>query len=59
VYSARAEENPRRPWSTAWDVEMSWKAAGVRRATSFSTILVREISFGERLRRRLVGGEVK
>jgi len=32
---------------------------GRARATSFSTILVREISFGERLRRRLVGGEVK
>ncbi len=59
VYSARAEENPRRPLEYRVDVEMSWKAAGVRRATRFSTILVREISFGERLRRRLVGGEAK
>ena len=59
VYSARAEENPRRPLEYRVDVEMSWKAAGVRRATTFSTILVREISFGERLRRRLVGPEAK
>jgi prepilin-type N-terminal cleavage/methylation domain-containing protein len=59
VYSARAEENPSRPLEYRVDIEMSWKAAGVRRATSFSTILVREISFGERLRRRLVGAEAK
>lgn len=54
VYSARAEENPARPLEYRVDVEMSWKAAGVRRATSFSTILVREVPFGERLRRHLL-----
>lgn len=56
VYSARAEENPARPLEYRVDVEMSWKAAGIRRATSFSTILVREIPFGERLRRHLISG---
>lgn len=54
VYSAQAEENPARPLEYRVDVEMSWKVAGVRRATSFSTILVREVPFGERLRRHLL-----
>jgi len=56
VYSARAKENPDRPLEYRVDVEMSWKAAGVRRETSFSTILVRETPFGERLRRLVVEG---
>jgi prepilin-type N-terminal cleavage/methylation domain-containing protein len=54
VYSARAEENPARPLEYRVDVEMSWRSAGIRRATSFSTILVREIPFGERFRRHLL-----
>lgn len=54
VYSAQAEENPARPLEYRVDVEMSWKSAGIRRATSFSTILVREVPFGERLRRHLL-----
>lgn len=51
VYSARARENPERPLEYRVDVAMSWKAAGIRRETKFTTILVREIPFGERLRR--------
>ncbi len=54
VYSAHARENPKRPLEYRVDVEMSWKSAGVRREMSFSTLLVREIPFGERLRQRFV-----
>jgi hypothetical protein len=56
AYTARAQQNPERPLEYRVDVEMTWTAAGVRRAMSFSTILVREIPFGERLRRRFVAG---
>ena len=56
VYSATALENPNRPLEYRVDVQLSWKSAGVRREARFSTILVREVPFGERLRRRLVEG---
>jgi prepilin-type N-terminal cleavage/methylation domain-containing protein len=56
VYSAQAQENPARPLEYRVDVEISWKAAGVRREMRFSTLLVREVPFGERLRRRVVEG---
>jgi len=54
TYSAHAWPNPERPLEYRVDVGMSWSSAGVRRAMSFSTILVREVPFGERLRRRFV-----
>lgn len=57
TYSARAQPNPERPLEYRVDVEMSWSSAGVRRAMSFRTILVREVPFGERLRRRFVEGQ--
>ncbi|MEY2746323.1 MAG: hypothetical protein RL112_1365 [Planctomycetota bacterium] len=53
AYSARAERNPDRPREWRVDVELSWLSAGVRRDRSFRTILVQELPFGERLRRRL------
>ena len=53
-YSARAVPNPDRPLEYRVDVDMSWSSAGVRRALTFSTILLREVPFGERLRRRFV-----
>jgi len=56
VYSATVVENPDRPGQYRVDVEMSWQSAGVRRARSFSTLLIRELPFGERLRRRVVEG---
>lgn len=56
VYSATVTENPDRPGQYRVDVEMSWQSAGVRRARTFSTLLVRELPFGERLRRRFVEG---
>lgn len=54
VYSARARPNPDRPLEYRVDVELSWKTAGVRRQKRFTTLLVREIPFGERLRRQFV-----
>jgi hypothetical protein len=46
VYSARAVQNPDRPGEYRVDVEMSWRSAGIRRATTFTTLLVRD-PFGE------------
>jgi prepilin-type N-terminal cleavage/methylation domain-containing protein len=54
VYSARAVANPERPLEYRVDVELSWKTSGVRREKRFRTLLVREVPFGERLRRRFV-----
>ena len=57
VYSAAAEENPDRPGEFRVDVNMWWEGAGVRRGKEFTTILLQEVSFGERMRRRFVEGE--
>ena len=56
VYSATPVQNPDRPLEYRVDVEMSWKSAGVQREKRFTTILLREVPFGERLRRRFVEG---
>lgn len=55
VYSAKALRNPDPERAKEWrvDVEVSWLSAGVRRDKRFRTILVQELPFGERLRRRL------
>lgn len=52
VYSAAAVPNPERPREYRVDVELTWKSGGVQREKRFTTILVREVPFGERLRRR-------
>lgn len=36
------------------DVELSWSSQGARQKKSFTTILLREVPFGERLRQRFV-----
>lgn len=56
VYSATPTQNPRNPLEYRVDVEMTWKSAGVKREKRFTTLLLREIPFGERLRRRFVEG---
>lgn len=55
VYTAKAVRNPDPVRAKEWrvDVEVSWLSAGVRRDKRFRTILVQELPFGERLRRRL------
>jgi hypothetical protein len=58
VYSAEAKPNPARPLEYRVDVELAWKSSGVRRERRFTTLLIRERSFGERLRRR-ISGEVQ
>lgn len=57
IYSARALANPKRPLEYRVDIEMSWQSGGVRRERRIQTLLLREIPFGERLRRQFVEGE--
>ena len=54
VYSALAEPNPDRPLEYRVDVDMKWKSSGVQRTRRFTTIMLREIPFGERMRRQFV-----
>lgn len=58
VYSATAEQNPDRPVEYRVDVDMRWKSRGVQRARRFTTIMLREIPFGERMRRQFVEGSL-
>lgn len=64
VYSARATPNPdtlRADYAGVpeyrVDVEVSWKSGGNTRTTSFKTLLLGEVPFGERMRRRFISGE--
>ena len=57
-YSATAVPNPKDPIEYRVDVEIAWTARGARRSRSFSTLLWREVPFGERLRRRFVKNEL-
>jgi hypothetical protein len=36
---------------------MRWQSGGVERERGFTTILLREVPFSERLRRRIIEGE--
>jgi len=54
VYSAEAVQNPANPREYRVDVEMRWESGGVRRSRSFSQLRLRQIGFGERLRREFV-----
>jgi hypothetical protein len=58
LYSAMAEPNPDRPREYRVDVDMRWKSSGVQRKRRFTTIVLREIPFGERMRRLFVEGGV-
>ena len=60
TYSAKAVLVPRRDDSPAAalapelyrvDVELAWKSGGARRTRSFTTLVAREVPFGERMRR--------
>ena len=58
VYSATAVPNPddhrNPPLEYRVDVEISWASSGTKRARTFTTILLREVPFGARLRQRFV-----
>jgi type II secretory pathway component PulJ len=56
LYSATPTQNPQRPDEYRVDVHLWWQGGGVRRGETFTTILLREVSFGERMRRRFVEG---
>lgn len=58
VYSAVATPNPAQPFEYKVEVRLRWSSGGVERERSFDTLLLREIPFGERLRRRFVEGIV-
>lgn len=48
------DDRPGGPLRWRVDVEVSWQAGGERRHRKFTTLLLREVPFGERLRRELV-----
>lgn len=56
VYSAKGRPNPARPLEYRVDVAMKWSSQGVEREKKFTTLLHRELQFGERLRRRAAPG---
>ena len=58
VYSASATVNPDDPLEYRVDVEITWSAGGAQRSREFTTLLLREVPFGERLRARFVEGVV-
>ena len=54
VYSATATQNPDLPREYRVDVDIRWTSGGVQREKRITWIMLQEISFGERLRRRFV-----
>lgn len=56
VYSAHATQNPERALEYKVEIRLRWQSAGVEREKVFTTLLLREVPFGERLRRRFVEG---
>ena len=66
VYSARATPNPepeaRRsdsgaPLEYRVEIEIAWREGGRKRSRKFETLLLREVPFGVRLRRKFIEGE--
>jgi hypothetical protein len=64
VYSAAATPEPAReeeerggPRRYRVDVEMRWSASGRTHTKAFTTLLLGEVPFGERMRRLFVAGE--
>jgi prepilin-type N-terminal cleavage/methylation domain-containing protein len=60
TYSARALPNTQLaaelgyPLEYKVDIEIAWTSGGRRRARTFTTLMIREVPFGERLRREFV-----
>ncbi len=55
-YSARATPHPGQALEYRVDIEITWSTSQGKRSKSFQTLLLREVPFGERLRRRFVEG---
>ena len=58
VYSATAVPNPDLPREYRVDIKMTWQSAGVKRGKSWSTLRIKELPFGERLRREFIEKEL-
>ncbi len=54
VYNAKAFQNPRLDSEYRIDIEMTWESAGMKRSKSWSMLRIKELSFGERLRREFI-----
>lgn len=58
TYSTSSAQNPENPLEYRVDVEVNWAVGGTTRSKRFTTLLLREVPFGERLRARVVEGRV-
>lgn len=54
MYSTTSAQNPENAREYRVDVEIGWTEGGTKRAKRFTTLLLREVPFGERLRARFV-----
>jgi prepilin-type N-terminal cleavage/methylation domain-containing protein len=54
TYSTTSRPNPDDPREYRVDVEIHWATGGTQRSKRFTTLLLREVPFGERLRSRIV-----
>ena len=54
VYRAKAFQSPENEREYRVDVSMTWQSAGVRRSKKFQVLQMRELPFGERLRREFI-----
>lgn len=54
TYSTTSRPNPDDPREYRVDVEVHWATGGTQRSKRFTTLLLREVPFGERLRSRIV-----
>ena len=57
LYSTKATPNPENPLEYKVEVEMKWAVGGTTRTKKFTTLLLREVPFGERLRARIIEGK--
>jgi hypothetical protein len=56
LYRTRSTPNPENPLEYRVEVEIEWAVGGTTRSKRFTTLLLREVPFGERLRARVVEG---
>jgi hypothetical protein len=56
LYSTRSTPNPANPLEYKVEVEIQWDVSGTTRSKTFTTLLLREVPFGERMRLRVVQG---
>ena len=57
TYTTRSTPNPDNPLEYRVEVEINWAVGGTTRSKRFTTLLLREVPFGERLRARIIEGK--